>query len=126
MKNNQEILDEFGKIVVNNILDRYYKGVKKDVNQGIKNQTEEQYNIIFSDLNDKQKNLLFLYIKENLNSLLFDFLNLFEENEDFKLIYEEDGKQVDLVKISEMLKAELIIENGWIERFSKFTGEKDI
>ncbi|WP_264847182.1 hypothetical protein [Capnocytophaga catalasegens] len=39
-------------------------------------------------------------------------LGIFEENEQFKLIYEENGKQVDLMKISEMLKAEPIIENG--------------
>jgi len=37
----------------------------------------------------------------------------------------EDGKQVNLVEISEMLKAEPIIENGWIERFSKYANEKE-
>ena len=125
MKNNQEILDEFGKRVVINILDRYYRGIRKDIAEGIRNPTEQEYNIIFNNLTENQKELLFRYIKENVNSLLFDFLNLFEEKEDYKLIYEEDEKQVDLVKISEMLKAELIIENGWIDRFSKYADESD-
>ena len=56
---------------------------------------------------------------------IFELFNIFEENEEFKIIYEEDGKQVDLVKISEMLKAELMIENGWIDRFSKYSDEKE-
>ena len=53
------------------------------------------------------------------------FLGIFEEHERFKLIYEEDEKQVNLVEISEMLKVEPIIENGWIERFSKYAKEKE-
>lgn len=123
MKSNQEILDEFGKKIVNNILDRYYRGIKKELNEGIKNPIEQEYNTIFKSLTEKQKKYIYIYIKENINSILFDFLNFFEENEQFKLIYEESGKQVDLVKISEMLKAEPIIENGWIKRFSKYADE---
>ncbi|GIZ16111.1 hypothetical protein RCZ03_21110 [Capnocytophaga catalasegens] len=49
---------------------------------------------------------------EILRTTMFSMLGIFEENEQFKLIYEENGKQVDLMKISEMLKAEPIIENG--------------
>ncbi|MRJ07781.1 hypothetical protein EDL99_02625 [Ornithobacterium rhinotracheale] len=56
---------------------------------------------------------------------LFNVLRIFEEDERFRLIYEENGQQVDLVKISEMLKAEPIIKNGWIDRFSKYAGERD-
>ena len=37
-----------------------------------------------------------------------------------------DGKQVNLVETSEMLKAEPIIENVWIvEQFSKYAKEKE-
>ena len=65
------------------------------------------------------------FILENINSVIFDFLDLFEQNEKFKLVYEENGKQINLVEISEMLKAELLGENGWIERFSKYAKEKE-
>jgi len=41
------------------------------------------------------------------------------------LIYEENGQQINLVEISEMLKAEPLGENGWIERFSKYAKEKE-
>ena len=41
-------------------------------------------------------------------------------------MYENNGgRPVDLNKISEMLKAELSRENGWIARFSKYANEKD-
>ncbi|WP_173968468.1 hypothetical protein [Flavobacterium collinsii] len=119
MKTNQEILDNYGKLVVNQIIDRQYKGISKAIFQGFKNPTMQQYNTIFEKLNNEEKYLLKELIHENINLLVFDFLNIFEENEQFKLVYEEEGKQVNLVEISEMLKAELIIENGWIERFSK-------
>lgn len=123
MKTNKEILDALGFIIVRSILDRYYKGIKKEINGGIKNVNSLKFNEVFDKLNNEQKLLLQEYFYENINSIVFDFLGIFEENEDFKLIYEEGGNQVDLVKISEMLKAEPIIENGWIQRFSKEIGK---
>ncbi|WP_346880690.1 hypothetical protein [uncultured Algibacter sp.] len=44
--------------------------------------------------------------------MIFDFLNIFTENPQFKLIYEEMGEQINLNQISESLMAEPIIENG--------------
>ena len=65
------------------------------------------------------------YLEESIGDTIFNILRIFEEDGRFKLIYEEDGKQINLVEISEMLKAEPIIENGWIERFSKYAKEKE-
>ncbi|MFS4418470.1 hypothetical protein [Maribacter sp. 2307ULW6-5] len=70
-------------------------------------------------MSDIQKEEIERYTNEILKGSIFDFLRIFEENEQFKIIYQENGKQVNLVEISEMLKAEPIIENGWIARFSK-------
>jgi hypothetical protein len=119
MDTNKLVLDEFGKIIVNNVVDRIYRGISKAINVGFKNPTMQHYNDIFNKLNTEEKSLLIDFIYENTNSTIFDILNIFEENRDFKLIYEKDGKQINLVEISEMLKAELIIENGWIDRFSE-------
>ena len=124
MKTNQEILDEFGKLLINDVLDRYYKNIDYIVENGYKNPTMLHYNELFLKLNEKEKRNLIQFILENINSVMFDFLDLFEQNEKFKLVYEEDQKQINLVEISEMIKAEPIIENGWIERFSKYANEK--
>ena len=83
------------------------------------------YNELFLKLNEKEKRNLIQFILENINSVIFDFLDLFEQNEKFKLVYEEDQKQINLVEISEMLKAEPLGENGWIKRFSKYAKEKE-
>ena len=116
-KTNTDVLNNFGKIIIDEIYNRYRDGIYSDIFCGIKNPTEKKYEQIFEKLGDEQKGLLLEYFKENIESIMFDFLRIFEENEGFKLIYEENGKQVNLADISENLKAEPIIENGWIDRF---------
>ena len=114
---DKEILDFFGEKIITQILDRYYLWIPKEINTGLTNPNKTQYNEVFDELKN--------YILEHLNSFLFDILGFFEENEEFKLIFKSDGKQVDLVKISEMLKAEPIIEGGWIDRFSQFSDKRN-
>ena len=87
-----------------NVLDRYYKNIDYIVENGYKNPTMLHYNELFLKLNEKEKRNLIQFILENINSVIFDFLDLFEQNEKFKLVYEENGKQINLVEISEMLK----------------------
>lgn len=74
--------------------------------------TEKKLTEIFNKLTSEEKKIIYEYIMEILRTTMFSMLGIFEENEQFKLIYEENGKQVDLMKISETLKAEPIIENG--------------
>jgi len=122
MKTNNEILDEFGQIVINDVFDNQYRFIL--------NKTEDLamtdgYKKLFSKMDQEQKKEIKNYTKEILSGALFDFLKIFEENEKFKIVYEENGTQVDLNKISEMLKSEPIIEGGWIERFSKELEDKE-
>jgi hypothetical protein len=114
LKTNQEILDGFGKLITNEVFDNQYKFILNKIDLA---QTDE-YRNLFHNMSGIQKSEMENYTKEILKGALFDFLQIFEKNEQYKLIYEEGGKQADLSKISEMLKAEPIIENGWIERFS--------
>lgn len=111
MKTNQEILDEFGKILITNVCDFPLEITKENILFCTKR------NILNENINE--------IIKEYSESIFFNFLKIFEEHECFKLIYEENGKQINLVEISEMLKAEPLGENGWIERFSKYAKEKE-
>ncbi len=109
MKTNEEILDEFGKIVINDCFDPSYANLK-----GLKNKENppvifEEFSNLFKKLEENDFIILQKYLRESLGGLIFNFLRLFEENE----------QKVNLVEISEMLKAQPIIENGWIERFSK-------
>jgi hypothetical protein len=119
MKSKKEILDEFGQLLVTRIIDRHYKGIRKAIYEGLPNPPRNIYNKVFDKLDGEEKLLLLKFFQEIVNSTLFDYLEVFEENEQFKLYYEGDVQRVNLAEISEMLKAEPIIENGWIKRFSK-------
>jgi hypothetical protein len=123
MKTNQEILDNLGKLVVDNIYDDVIKYFRELKDNNTKWGTGTEYTDVFNKLNEEDKETLAKYVKDTVRTTIFGVLGIFEEHPEFKFIYEENGQQVDLTKISEMLKAELIIENGWIERFSKFRQE---
>ena len=100
--------------------------MKKIIYKGTPNPIKKIYYEAFNELSSNNKDVVKRFIIKNNNTLIFEFLKIFEEQEQFKLIYEEDGKQVNLVEISEILKAEPIIENGWIARFSDYVKEDEI
>lgn len=119
MKSNKEILDEFGKTVIET---GYDPGIGNLISLRKKENPPvifEDYVNLFKKLDNNDFNVLKSYLKESLGDLLFNVLKVFEEHPEFKIVYEENGQQVDLNKISEMLKAEPIIENGWIAKYSK-------
>jgi hypothetical protein len=121
MKTNKEILDEFGQLVAQEVFDSQYKFVLNKVEDL---EQTEGYTNLFKGMGAQQKEELEFYTREILKGALFDFLRIFEENLEYKIVYEEEGKQINLVEISEMLKAEPIIENGWITRFSNEVNKK--
>lgn len=126
MKTSQEILDEFGQIIVNTIVDRNYKGIERIVFKGSPNPRKAKSHDAFSNLCDDEKAIVKNFIIKNSHNLIFEFLKVFEDHPQFKLIYEENEKQINLVEVSEMLKAEPIIENGWIARLSKYVKDDEI
>ena len=126
MESNKNVLDDFGKLVVNNIYDdgiNYFTQLK---NNQTKWGTGKEYTDVFNKLNEIDKLTLQNYVDQTIRTTIFGFLGIFEENENFKIIFEENGKQINLVEISEMLKSEPIGENGWIARFSKVVDRDQI
>ncbi|MGG8496892.1 hypothetical protein ACQY1Q_10775 [Tenacibaculum sp. TC6] len=119
MKKNKEILDEFGKIFTNEVFDDNLKYSKQILNGTTKWGQGSEYIKAFQSLDKENKEVVEKFFIEYLKTNLFSFLSIFESHEEFKLYYEKGTQKVNLVEISEMLKAEPIIENGWIERFSK-------
>jgi hypothetical protein len=118
MKSDVEILDEFGQIVTKDVYDDLFYFISSDLDVLVQSEGVEN---LFADMSQIQKRELEGYIDGLLVSALFQFLKIFDENPQFKLLFEdEDGKVKDLNKISDMLKSEPLIENGWIQRFSKY------
>jgi len=124
MISNKNILNDFGRLIIK---DGYDSGI--NLVDDLKQITKPPYIIkeetsFVKSLNDEQIGGLKKIIKRTQSDLIFSILKVFEEQENYKLIYEENGKQVNLEEISEMLKAEPTIENGWIDRFSKYSDKK--
>ncbi len=117
MKTNEEILNEFGQKVIEDCFDNQLKFILNNVDDLV--QTEE-YKNLFHNMSVVQKEELENYSKQLLEGVIFDFLKIFEEYPEFKIIYEENDKQINLNEISEMLKAEHLEEDGWIKRFSNY------
>ena len=125
MKTNQEILDTIGEEIIKFSFD---PAIGNLLSLRIKENPPvifKEYVELFKKMNNKDFSILQKYLEESIGDTIFNILRIFEEDERFKLIYEEDGKQINLVEISEMLKAEPLGENGWIERFSKYAKEKE-
>ncbi|QAR30365.1 hypothetical protein EQP59_02840 [Ornithobacterium rhinotracheale] len=125
MKSNNEILNEYGKKLIEFSFD---PAIGNLLSLRIKENPPiifEDYVNLFKKIDSEDFVILQKYLEESVGGVLFNVLRIFEEDERFRLIYEENGQQVDLVKISEMLKAEPIIKNGWIERFSKYADKRD-
>ena len=125
MKTNQEILDTIGEEIIKFSFD---PAIGNLLSLRIKENPPvifKEYVELFKKMNNKEFSILQKYLEESIGDTIFNILRIFEEDERFKLIYEEDGKQVNLVEISEMLKAEPLGKNGWIERFSKYAKEKE-
>ena len=125
MKTNQEILDTIGEEIIKFSFD---PAIGNLLSLRIKENPPvifKEYVELFKKMNNKDFSILQKYLEESIGDTIFNILRIFEEDGRFKLIYEEDGKQINLVEISEMLKAEPIIENGGIERFSKYAKEKE-
>ena len=126
MNNNQEILDLFGVYVVSQVYDDSMKYLKELIEGSTKWGTGKEYTDVFQKLSPNDRKVLYKYVDDTVRTVTFGLLGIFEENEKYKIVYENNGGgQVDLNKISEMLKAELSRENGWIARFSKYANKKD-
>lgn len=125
MKTNKEILEQFGKYVGSDAFDSSYGSIVEILNATCPNQMMQDKVELFNRFSSEEKKVIREYVYELISGTLFDFLRIFEEHPEFKIVYEENGQQVDLNKISEMLKAEPIIENGWIQRFSKELNNED-
>lgn len=115
-----DILSDFGEIVVKDVYD---DAVRHFIN--LKNGTTKwgfgkEYTDVIQKLDQEDQLKLLEYVKKTIGTSIFAMLCIFEENENFKIVYESGSKQINLIEISEMLKAEVSKEGGWIDRFSQF------
>jgi hypothetical protein len=120
MKSDKEILDNLGAALTESVYDDAIAYFKQVVSGTTKWGTGKEFTQVFQKLNSEDQKVLEAYVKQTVGTCLFAFLGFFEEQRRYKLIYEEDLHRVDLTGISEMLKAEPMMDGGWIDRFSRY------
>ncbi|MEL4888808.1 hypothetical protein N6P31_17380 [Pectobacterium betavasculorum] len=112
---DKEILDEFGCAVMHMVRDRSIDRFEKIQLGTLKSQRAIELHNLLSDFDDKQKEVIKNLITECIDNTIFNFLSMFEEDEDKKIL----ASDVNINEISDGLSGELFTEDGWIDQFSK-------
>ncbi|WJM81090.1 hypothetical protein [Pectobacterium brasiliense] len=112
---DKEILDEFGCAVMHMVRDRSIDRFEKIQLGTLKSQRAIELHNLLSDFDEKQKEVIKNLITECVDNTVFNFLFMFEEDEDKKIL----SSDVNVNEISDGLSGELFTEDGWINKFSK-------
>lgn len=118
----QDYLDEFGKILIENVRDWVLSNNTKLRAGEMKGKTSLKWYEKIKNLDEEQKEIILGFAAKTVDSTLHYFLWLFEQHENLKLMIknEKTGEEINLAQISDGLCGELYTEEGWIERFSQY------
>ncbi len=127
-KENEDVLDYFGKCVIEEVYDNALYGAKHIIELTTKNSIDLEKYSILSQLTDEQKKKIYELMTEKTVDIIYRFLEMIEEHDDeFKIIVEKDNKKYSLTDISEKMGSEIADiddEDGWIRRFSHIDDAK--
>ncbi|MCG8710683.1 hypothetical protein JHU04_003982 [Brenneria sp. 4F2] len=112
---DKEILDDFGSSVMRMVRDRSLNDFERIQSGTLKSQTALALHHLLSEFDEKQKKAIKTLIIESIDRTIFNFLFMFEEDEDKKIL----ASDVNINQISDGLAGELFTEDGWINRFSQ-------
>lgn len=73
-----------------------------------------------ASFSQEQIDILFELIPWITSGTLCNMLRLFDQNEDIQFIVEYEGKRINLSEVSNGLDGELLVEEGWVDRFGKY------
>ena len=120
---NEDILNYFGKCVIEEVYDPALYGVNQVIDLTTKNPIDQKNYSVFSDLTEEQKVKLKELMKSTTVDIIYRFFFIFEEHDDeFKIVIEKESESYSLTEISEKMGSEIAdVENeeGWINRFSE-------
>lgn len=120
---NEDILNYFGKCVIEEVYDPALYGVNQVIDLTTKNPIDQKNYSVFSDLTEEQKVKLKELMKSTTVDIIYRFLEMIEEHDDeFKIVIEKESESYSLTEISEKMGSEIAdveSEEGWINRFSE-------
>ena len=124
MNNQQSSLDKFGEFIVVNLRDKAIENAEMLLDNRSKAPQTKILQDELSTFNAAQKAIVANVVKTSIDAAIHDFLFAIEEQADFEndiqIIVNEDN----IVEMSDGLQGELFTQDGWLEKYSKFKGEK--
>jgi hypothetical protein len=118
----QEILNDFGKILIEDVRDSCLLHGVKTIDSEMRDPTCKDIGEKLSHLNKIDKEVIKDLISMTITDTIFTFMDMFESNADkMKLLVNKDNVEYDLNKLSDKMGAEITFsdEDGWIQKFSK-------
>lgn len=120
-KQKQTILDSFGKLVIEEVMDGALRISMDIVKQKTMNPVKlRQYDVLSNLTNEEQEAVCDL-LSETITDTVYRFLELFEENSDKMTLNIKKGEETyDIIDLSEKMGSEIACygETGWIQKFS--------
>jgi hypothetical protein len=119
MIETNKILDQFGQNLAERCFDSCLLYIDSMRHLKKPFRALEENATYIQSLEEAEYKRLLKFIPQLLVIQLSNVLQIFEENEQFKLLHQEGDILTNLAEISEMLSSEASTEYGWIARFSK-------
>lgn len=122
IKEKQELLDKFGKKVIEHVRD-VSLAIAMDITKGKTSNSIKklQYNRL-SNLSEDDKELVCDLLSETITDTIYNFLDMFEAySDEMKLYVLNENVEYDMCTISEKMGGEIAFqdEDGWIQKYSK-------
>jgi len=121
-KQRIEMLDDFGKIVIECVRDPALEGAIKLLTGKSANPILTRQYEILKTLTIEQREKVTDLISETISEVIFEFLHIFSDNpDDIKLIVKQDGVEHDYCDLTEHAGSEIVgldRDDAW-QRFSK-------
>ena len=115
----QRGLQKYGELIIEYVYDEFLRDIR-DLRNGTKKWgIGSEYTQVMNKLSEADKDKISDLVEQLASTAIFSFLQIFEDHEEFKLVYSDRGKEHNLAEASEMLKSEHHGDTGWIARFSK-------
>lgn len=122
MTNEKQILDEFGKALMQRVRDSCYEEFEKILSGDIRSKSALTIQKKVSEFDINEINIIKIIVRDSIDSTIHRLLWLIEQDEFFDLIkYAGDKKSFfSLREISDGLCGELYSDMGWIEMYSRY------
>lgn len=117
----QEILDQFGKRVIEHVRDVSLKIAIDIVNSNTTNPIKKEQYSLLTELSFDEKELICDLLSETITDTIYNILDMFEAYSDEMKIYVNSSNiEIDLNTVSEKMGGEIAFpdEDGWIQKFS--------